>query len=167
MFIRLLLLLTVVPFVELVILLRLADAMGWANTVALILLTGVVGAFLARREGLKAFLRIRDEMSQGILPADALINGVLILAAGLLLVTPGVLTDLVGFAVLIGPLRRRIAHRIHESVKARIVVIHRPDQAADPFVDVEATGRDAQPPANSRGGRDLPEPGANGTETPP
>ena len=139
-FLRLLLLLTVVPFVELVILLRLAAWLNWESTILLVVLTGVVGAYLARREGIKALSRIRADMAAGVAPTDAIVDGALILAAGLVLVTPGILTDLCGFALLIPPIRNRIRRRLSEAFRKRVVVIH-PGQR-EPFIDVTATARD-------------------------
>lgn len=141
MFLRLLVLLTVVPFVELTILLRLADGFGWGATLALVVITGVIGAWLARREGLKVLTRIRTDLNAGVAPTGAVVDGALILVAGIVLVTPGILTDLCGFALLVAPIRRWARRRLTEAFKKRIVVI-RPD-GSDPFIDVPATARNA------------------------
>ncbi len=143
MLLRLILLLTVVPLVEIVILLRLAEWISWQSTMALVVLTGVVGAWLARREGLLALARIRTDLEAGVAPTTAVVDGVLILIAGVVLVTPGVLTDLCGFALLIAPVRRFVRRRLAEALKRRIVVM-RPDGRGSPdeFIDVTAVGRD-------------------------
>ncbi|MEM9351518.1 MAG: FxsA family protein [Planctomycetota bacterium] len=110
----LLLLFTVVPFVELWLLLQIGERLGAFNTFALVILTGFAGASLARWQGWQAMSRIQSEMKQGMLPAAAVFDGVLILAAGLLLVTPGVLTDAVGLSLLLPPVRtlvRRLIRR--------------------------------------------------------
>ncbi|MCH8859086.1 MAG: FxsA family protein, partial [Proteobacteria bacterium] len=107
-FVRLLLLLTVVPFVELMILLRLAEWLRWDGTIALVVFTGVLGAWLARREGLKAITKIQADLAAGVAPAGAVVDGLLILVAGIVLVTPGILTDLCGFGLLIPPVRRLV-----------------------------------------------------------
>ena len=99
------LLFTVVPFVELALLLKIGNVLGWANTLLLVIVTGVAGAALARWQGWQAMRRIQDEMRTGMLPAAAVVDGVLILMAGLLLVTPGVLTDVVGLGLLVPPVR--------------------------------------------------------------
>lgn len=140
MLIRLLLLLTIVPLVELVILLRLAERFDWQFAVGLVIVTGVIGAFLARREGIKTIGRIRADLESGVVPTGAMAEGALILVAGCLLVTPGLLTDLCGFALLIGPIRRRIRQRLIEAVKRRTVVMH--DGRAETFVDVDASSRE-------------------------
>ena len=92
---------------ELALLLLISEFTGWEFTLGLVIVTGFVGALLARSQGVQAVRRIREEMSQGKLPTDSLIDGILILVAGALLLTPGVLTDLLGFSFLIPPLRRR------------------------------------------------------------
>jgi len=122
MLLRLLLLFTLVPLVELVLLLILADKTSWQFTVALVLFTGVVGAALARHEGLRCLRRVRQKLAAGELPGDALLDGLMILLAGALLITPGVLTDLVGFALLLPPFRRVVKRRLARRLRARIRV---------------------------------------------
>jgi UPF0716 protein FxsA len=141
LFLRLLLLLTLVPLTELIILLRIAEYLSWPWTVALIIATGVLGAFLARREGLKALERIRAELDAGRAPTGAVVDGALILAAGLVLITPGVLTDACGFALLVPPIRGWVRRRLGEAFKNRVTVLHQGEQR-DSFVDVEATSSD-------------------------
>ena len=101
MFVRLLLLFTLVPIVELAVLIEIGQHLGMLPTVALVLATGALGAALARREGIQAFHRLRDSIGQGSFPGEAILDGVLILGGGLLLLTPGILTDLLGFAALV------------------------------------------------------------------
>ena len=107
MLLRLLLLFTLVPLVELVLLFIVADYTSWQFTLALVLVTGVVGAALARHQGVRCWRRVHEEIAAGRLPGDPLVDALMILVAGALLVTPGVLTDLVGFALL-APLFRRL-----------------------------------------------------------
>ena len=148
MFLYLLLLLTTVPIVELVILFRIADRFQWGPTIALVIVTGVLGAWLARREGLKTLSRIQSELARGIPPTSAMVDGLLILVAGAVLITPGILTDLIGFALLIPPCRSWIRRRLAEAFKKRIIVHHQGtfDHGHDDFVDVEATSRDVKEP---------------------
>lgn len=107
MFLRLLLLFTLIPVCELALLIEIGQRFGVVPTVALVLGTGVLGAALARREGTQALHRLRASMRQGHFPGEELFDGVLILAGGLLLLTPGLLTDLLGFAALV-PFGRRL-----------------------------------------------------------
>ena len=106
MLFRLIVLLTLVPFIELYLLFKLTDYWGnFAYTVALIVFTGVLGAWLARHEGMRALGRIRSELREGRIPSTAMLDGLLILIAGALLLTPGILTDAVGFLLLVPPTR--------------------------------------------------------------
>ena len=98
---RLLFLFIVVPLVELVLLLYLADWTSWWFTILLIVVTGIVGSSLARVQGGLAWQRVQNELNTGRMPTTSLVDGLLIFAAGLLLITPGVLTDIVGFSLLI------------------------------------------------------------------
>ncbi len=102
------LLFTLMPLVELWLLFQLSGVFGFLPTVLIVLLTGIVGASLARWQGWQAISRIQNEMRQGLLPAKALGDGVLILVAGVLLITPGVITDVLGLSLLIPPLRAGI-----------------------------------------------------------
>ena len=100
----------VTPLVELAILVYLGTLIGALNTILIVAVTGLLGAFLARRQGLATFSRIRNSVEQGVLPSGDLFQAVLILIGGLLLLTPGLITDLVGFALLI-PLTRNVVTR--------------------------------------------------------
>jgi UPF0716 protein FxsA len=96
----LLLLFLVVPLAEIYLLIQAGGAIGALNTVALVVLTAVVGAWLLRLQGLATLQRVQQELARGELPETALIEGVLLLLAGALLLTPGFLTDVVGFVLL-------------------------------------------------------------------
>ena len=99
------LLFTVVPLVELALLIWIGGQTVWWLPIAMVLFTGIAGAVLARWQGLRALRRIQDDLQAGRMPADAVVDGVLILVACILLVTPGVITDVLGVALLIPPLR--------------------------------------------------------------
>jgi len=101
MFIRLLLLFTLVPLIELVLLIEIGQEIGLWNTIAIVVLTGFIGAALARSEGFGIISRIQNELASGQLPGDSLIDGALVLAGALLLLTPGLITDAFGFALLL------------------------------------------------------------------
>ena len=134
MLVRLLLLFTVVPLVELALLLWLAEHTGWRFTIALVLVTGVVGAVLARWQGFHCWQTVQRQMRQGELPAAALLDGPMILLAGALLVTPGILTDLVGFALLTPPVRRMIRQRLLRYIEVRLSGLTIPPR--DKVIDV-------------------------------
>lgn len=112
MFLRLLLLFTLVPLVELALLIRVGGLIGLGPTLGLVLVTGAAGAWLARREGLRSWLAVQREMGAGRVPGEELVHGMIILLAGALLVTPGVLTDAVGFSLLARPVRRRLIEKL-------------------------------------------------------
>ena len=105
---RLLLLFILVPVAELALLIELGKRIGLPATLALIVFTGALGAYLARRQGLGVLAKIRSEMAEGRLPTGQLVDGALILVAGAVLMTPGVLTDAFGFLCLFPPARRRL-----------------------------------------------------------
>ncbi len=153
----LLILFTVVPLVELTILVQLTQRFNLATTIVLVVVTGVIGAKLARREGLKTWRRIQDDLAAGHAPTAGMVDGALILLAGAVLVTPGVLTDACGFLLLVPVVRRWIRGRLAAALERRIVVMHggagqTPDahptrsQAGerDTFIDVPGVGRDAE-----------------------
>ncbi len=110
MFLRLFLLFTLVPLVELFLLIEIGRLIGPLPTVALVVTTGALGAWLARSQGLATLRRVQSEWSAGRMPAEALLEGLLILIAGAVLLTPGLLTDLFGFFLLV-PAGRRWARR--------------------------------------------------------
>ncbi len=106
---KLILLFTLLPFVELTLLLTMGSQLGVVPTLLLVLFTGVAGGFMAKREGLSVLRQLSESVQQGIPPANKIAEGGLVVAGGLLLLTPGVLTDIAGFAFIIGPTRRAIA----------------------------------------------------------
>ena len=110
MFLRLFLLFTLVPLTELFLLIEIGRRVGPVPTVALVVGTGALGAWLARAQGLATLRRVRQEWGAGRVPAEALLDGLLILLAGAVLLTPGLLTDLLGFSLLV-PAGRRLARR--------------------------------------------------------
>jgi UPF0716 protein FxsA len=130
-FIRLLLLFTIVPLVELYLLVKLGSVVGVAPTVVLVVFTGVLGAWLARVQGLNVLRRLGADLAEGRLPADAVTDGLLILIAGAVLLTPGLLTDAMGFLLLIP--KGRTAVR-----KVAVAWFERRFKPADPdVIDVE------------------------------
>lgn len=122
MLLRLLLLFIAVPTVELLLLLALSELIGFWTTVLLILSTGFLGAWLARRQGVHTWLRIQQQLAAGQVPASDLLEGVLIFIAGVLLITPGPLTDLVGFLLLVPRARHWGRMKLTSWLKARTVV---------------------------------------------
>lgn len=113
----LMLLFIVIPAIELGLLIEIGSAIGALPTIGLIILTGIVGAALAKRQGLSTLRSIQTATSQGQMPVDQLVDGGLILVAGALLVTPGVLTDVFGFACLIPGTRALIKRQMKAALR--------------------------------------------------
>ena len=111
MFFYLILLFTLVPVGELVLLLRVGEHIGVGNTVFLVIFTGIIGAALAKMQGLLTMQRIQDNLGRGIMPAEEMFNGAMFLCGGVLLLTPGFVTDILGLSFLI-PLTRNLYKKI-------------------------------------------------------
>ena len=94
-------LLIALPVAEIALLIAIGREIGLAATVGLLLLTGLLGAFLSHRQGLAVVRKVQSEMAAGRAPAGQLVDGALILLAGVLLIVPGVLTDALGFFCLL------------------------------------------------------------------
>ena len=107
MFFRLFILFIVIPVFDFYILMTFGSRIGFFNTLALVILTGLAGAHFARKEGTKVLSNLQNKMNEGGLPAGEVIHGVLIFAGGLLLLTPGFITDIFGF-MMIFPLTRGV-----------------------------------------------------------
>jgi UPF0716 protein FxsA len=110
------LLFVIVPIVELMLLIQLGQVVGLMPTLLLVLATGVGGAILARAEGVRVFFQFQRELASGRLPGQAMLDGIAVLVGGAFLLTPGVLTDMVGFSLLFPPTRRWI----QKAVRARL-----------------------------------------------
>jgi UPF0716 protein FxsA len=98
-----------VPLLEIYLLLKVGGYIGAMNTIALILLTAFIGTLLLRQQGLSTLARVQQTLDEGRLPAGALIEGLLLLVAGALLLTPGFFTDAIGFFCLVPPCRQWLA----------------------------------------------------------
>jgi UPF0716 protein FxsA len=99
------------PLVELYFLIQVGSVIGALPTIALSVLTAVIGGALVRMQGLAVVMRVRDAMDRGETPALELMDGAVLLACGFLLLLPGFVTDIVGFLLLIPPLRRALILR--------------------------------------------------------
>ena len=124
MLVRLLLLFTLVPLVELGLLVWIGEHIGLLPTLVIVLGTGFLGAALARHEGLRCWLAAQEKVRRGELPTDSLLDALLILVAGALLITPGVLTDLAGLSLLVPPVRHALQRCLVRRIRAKIVVVH-------------------------------------------
>jgi len=100
----------VVPIVEMLLLFRVADHIGGLNTVGLVVLTAVIGIQILKQQGLATFTRANRRLESGEIPGQEILEGLLLAVGGAFLLTPGFITDTVGFILLIGPSRRALAH---------------------------------------------------------
>jgi UPF0716 protein FxsA len=121
------LLFLVVPFIELYVLIQVGHAIGAPETILLLIAVSMVGAWLVKREGLATLERVRRRVDAGEVPGRELVDGLLVLLAGVLLITPGFLSDVVGILLLLPPVRavvrasavRLFARRAELSVSRR------------------------------------------------
>ncbi len=147
MLLRLFLLFTLIPLGELALLFWISQHTGWLFTLSLVVVTGVVGAWLARQQGVRCWLEVHRQLAAGRLPTESLLDGLMILVAGAVLITPGVLTDLAGFSLLVPPIRRRVRGYLARRFKAHVVVHSAQgfgprDQQHDDVIDVESRPTD-------------------------
>jgi len=101
-----------VPLLELYVLIEVGNGIGGLATIALCLLTAAIGGFLIRWQGMSTLIDAQKRMAHGEIPADHGFHGLLIALAGILLFTPGFITDTVGFLLLVPPIRQWIINRI-------------------------------------------------------
>ena len=120
MLLKLILIFTIVPFMELSLLIEIGTRIGTFNTIMVIIVTGVIGAFMARMAGIHVLFKIQENLREGIFPRDELFDGILVLIGGVLLLTPGLLTDALGFFLLL-PFGQVLVKRwLKETMKRKI-----------------------------------------------
>ncbi len=117
---KLFLLFTLVPLVELWLLVQIGTVVGALPTIALVATTGMTGAWLVRREGRKALRDYQKAIAEARLPEDGILSGLLILLGGVMLITPGILTDFAGMALMIPPLRRAVARKLEQRLQTKL-----------------------------------------------
>lgn len=112
MFLVLLILFITVPVIEIALFIQVGGVLGVWSTVGIVLLTALVGASLVRREGLKTLLSVQERLQNGQLPAQQIIEAVLLIVSGVLLLTPGFLTDFLGMIILLPWPRAWVASKL-------------------------------------------------------
>lgn len=155
MLFRLFLLFTLIPAVEIWLLIEVGTVIGAMNTLAIIVTTGFLGAYYARRQGLRIVWRMQESMNRGQVPGGELTNGALLLLGGAMLLTPGFLTDALGFSLIFPPtrdglkalLRAWLEHKL-EAGELRVRVASREPRGSDT--------RRPPGPAEPEGGRAEP-----------
>lgn len=105
MLIKLFLAFTLIPALEIFLFIEIGKNIGTLNTFLLVILSGFAGAYLARMQGFQTMMRIRSDLDQGIMPAEELVDAIIIFAAGIVLLTPGFCTDILGLLLLFPPSR--------------------------------------------------------------
>ena len=123
MFGKLLILFILVPVAELYLFITLGDQLGLGNTLAIIFVTAILGAALTKSQGRRAMLKFQQATNEGRMPAREAIDGLMILLAGAVLITPGFLTDAVGFLLLVPPVRTVVAGYLGKRLKEKIQIV--------------------------------------------
>jgi len=119
-FTKLLILFIIIPVTELYILIEVGKRIGSLTTIGIIIFTGILGAYLVKNQGFMILKKIQNDLNDGIMPGDSLIQGAIILAGGILLLTPGFVTDTVGFIFLIPVSRNVIKKYLLKWLKGKI-----------------------------------------------
>ena len=119
MLLKLFLAFTIIPIIEIYLLIEIGSMFGALTAVTLVILTGFLGAFLARMQGLQTLYRIQESLREGRMPSAELLDALLIVIAGLVLLTPGFLTDSVGFLLLIPATRNLIKYWLRRQIELR------------------------------------------------
>lgn len=133
------LLFTVVPVVELYVLIQIGRVIGGLETVLGVIVIGMIGAAVAKRQGLSVLRAIQRATAEGRLPGRELVEGAIVLAAGILLITPGVVSDVAGVTLMLPPIRRGVASLLIRRFAKNLVVVGAapdPREPTGPIVDV-------------------------------
>jgi UPF0716 protein FxsA len=122
MFGPLLLLLIVIPIVELAVIIQVGHVLGVLNTLVLLLVVSMAGAWLLKREGLGVLRRVRQQTEMGVVPGKELVDGALIVLGGALMLTPGFVTDAVGLLLLLPPVRAALRRVVRRRLTRRVAI---------------------------------------------
>ncbi|MDO9169761.1 MAG: FxsA family protein [Methylobacter sp.] len=121
----------IIPFAEIYLLLQIGGIVGVFPTILLVVLTAVLGTWLLRQQGFATFQRFQESLAQGVMPAYEMVEGPIILVGGALLLTPGFITDLIGFACLIPQSRKKIAQYVIENYLVQAGAHFQQEKAAE------------------------------------
>ena len=119
MLLKLFLAFTIIPIIEIFLLIEIGSMFGALTAVTLVILTGFLGAFLARMQGLQTLYHMQESLREGRMPSGELLDTLLIVIAGLVLLTPGFLTDSAGFLLLIPTTRNPIKYWLQRKIELR------------------------------------------------
>ncbi len=101
MLLKLFLAFTLIPFCEIYLLIKIGNYLGAFNTILIVIVTGFLGAYLAKLQGIKTMMRVRESLNRGEVPAEEMLDALLIFVAGIVLLTPGFITDVAGIGILV------------------------------------------------------------------
>lgn len=132
-----------IPLIEIALFVVIGGQIGLLGTLVVVILTGIAGTILLRLEGLRVLGQVQRELNENRMPATSLIGAMLLGIAGILLITPGFLTDAIGFLLFLPPVREMVARALIAAFRSRIVVV----------------GPDGRPHHPGHGPRPGPEPG--------
>ena len=110
---------TIIPIIEIYLLIEIGSFFGVLTAITLVILTGFLGAFMARMQGLQTLFRIQESLREGRMPSGELLDALLIVIAGLVLLTPGFLTDSAGFLLLIPTTRNSIISWLQRQIELK------------------------------------------------
>lgn len=116
----LILILIIVPALEIALLIISGKTFGILPTIVMIIFTGVLGAYLAKKQGLETIRKLQDQLQRGQMPGMAILDGVCILIGGIFLLTPGFITDIFGFLLLLPPTRKFFQFLMMNAIRKRI-----------------------------------------------
>ena len=119
MLLKLFLAFTIIPIFEIYLLIKIGTVFGALTSIALVIFTGILGAYLARIQGLQTLFRIQESLREGRMPSGELLDALIIGLAGLVLLTPGFLTDTIGFILLVPSSRNAIKSWLRHQIEAR------------------------------------------------
>ncbi|MGI9481319.1 MAG: FxsA family protein [Hyphomicrobiales bacterium] len=159
-----------VPLIEIALFIQIGSLIGLWPTLATVVATAVIGTWLLRHQGFAVISQAQESAARNELPVQPIIHGVFLLAAGLLMLTPGFFTDVIGFALLIPPVRLAIAHSIWSRIKDNVHVVtpgmgpsHQAPSGSDrhpdkgPIIDGEVVSEDTDNDRpNEQGSIDSP-----------
>lgn len=143
-------LLLAAPFVEIAVMVKVAEAIGTLNMIGLLLVISVAGVFIVKHQGTTAWRRIRVDLERGKVPGSSLVDGGLVMAAGVLLVIPGFVSDAFGLLLLLPPVRAVVRRWLGRRFQVRAATYHRVGPQRDGPIDVDSTTRERprwDPPA--------------------
>jgi UPF0716 protein FxsA len=129
-------LLLAIPIVEIAVMVQVADWIGTGQMLALLISVSVVGVWIVKRQGVGVLRRIRAELDAGRIPGAHLVDGGLVLLAGMLLVIPGFVTDTIGLLLLLPPVRALVRGRLRRRFRVQVTSSGRRPSGAD-AIDVE------------------------------